>query len=89
MVLSGYFVLKNVLFLGQKPDCTDPHSGWDLALIGVVPVYSWRVTALQIACMALLVLTLALIGGVISWNVLFGGNEPKDSKKIYRGVLSS
>ncbi|KAG5541172.1 hypothetical protein RHGRI_021133 [Rhododendron griersonianum] len=90
MVLSGYFVLKNVLFLGgQKPDCTDPHSGWDLALglflftlflVGTLSL-AWRVTALQMACMALLVLTMALIGGV-SRNVLFGGNEPKDSKKI-------
>ncbi|XP_058222516.1 protein TORNADO 2-like [Rhododendron vialii] len=89
MVLSGYFVLKNVSFLGQKPDCTDPHSGWDLAfgfflftlfLLGTLSL-AWRVTALQIACMALLVLTMALIGGV-SRNVLFGGNEPKDSKKI-------
>ncbi|XP_058223231.1 tetraspanin-9-like [Rhododendron vialii] len=90
MVFTGYFLVKTaIMFFSFDPDCTNAHLDWDLALglflftlflVGTLSL-AWRVTALQSTCMALLLVTIAVIL-VASGNIIKGGTESNDSKTI-------
>lgn len=91
IVFTGYFLVKTaIVFFSFDPDCTHAHLDWDLALglflftlflAGTLSL-AWRVTALQSTCMALLLVTIALIL-VVSGNIIItGGTESNDSKTI-------
>ncbi|XP_058213892.1 tetraspanin-8-like [Rhododendron vialii] len=90
ILVMGYFLISTLLMLRRgDPKCENPRLDWDLwldafllllFLVGSIGVL-FKMQAVQVTCIILLILTSILIL-VIGWGIDLGGTFAKDTKRI-------